>query len=230
MARFSAANEAIAREIIARYPKPKSATVPLCHLAQEQDGYLTADGMAHIAELIGITPAEVLGTASFYEMFKLKPCGKYLVGVCTNISCMLLGAEDLLHHAEESLGVRHGGTTEDGMFTLEEMECLAACTQAPAVQVNYRYFNELTSEGFDRLIDDLANDRLADDVPPHGTLARVRQHITLDRAADPSHAAPTVVAPASLVSANAAAVVTDIETAKTSRKKKTSTDAPKDKS
>jgi NADH-quinone oxidoreductase subunit E len=197
MARFNLANETIAREIIARYPKPKSATIPLCHLAQEQDGYLTADAMAHISELVGVTPAEVLGTASFYEMFKLKPCGTYLVGVCTNISCMLVGGEELLHHAEKTLGVRHGGTTADGMFTLEEMECLAACTEAPATQVNYRYFNNLTPEAFDQLIVDLRDDKLQEVVPPHGTLSRVRQHITAERAADPAHAAPAVVAPAS---------------------------------
>ncbi|MEY2398430.1 MAG: NADH-quinone oxidoreductase subunit [Actinomycetota bacterium] len=174
MARFSANNLVTAQAIIARYPKPRSALVPLCHLAQEQDGYLTDDAMEHIGELIGCTPAQVYGTATFYEMFKLHPTGKYLVGVCTNISCMLSGAYELLEHCERSLGVSVGGTSADGMFTLEEVECSAACTVAPAVQVNYRYEENVTPESFDALVSQLrAGTR--DDIPPHGTLARVRQ-------------------------------------------------------
>ena len=117
MSRLTDANVALAKEIIARYPRPRSALIPLCHLAQEQDGYLAEDAMEHIAELIGCTPTEVLGTASFYEMFKLHPTGRYCVNICTNISCQLLGGEELLEHAEELLGVRAGSTTEDGMFT-----------------------------------------------------------------------------------------------------------------
>lgn len=182
MARLSANNLVTAQAIIARYPKPRSALVPLCHLAQEQDGYLTQDAMAHIGELIGATSAEVYGTASFYEMFKLHPTGKYLVGVCTNISCMLSGAYELLEHCEKSLGVSVGGTTADGVFTLEEVECSAACTVAPAVQVNYRYQDSVTPESFDALVAQLrAGQR--DDIPVHGVLARVRQEPT-DRWAD----------------------------------------------
>lgn len=177
MARFSANNLVTAQAIIARYPKPRSALVPLCHLAQEQDGYLTDDAMEHIAELVGVTPAQVLGTASFYEMFKLHPCGKYVVGVCTNISCMLTGAYELLEHCEKSLGVSVGGTTADGMFTLEEVECSAACTVAPAVQVNYRYQDRMTPEAFDELVADIRAGK-RDDIPQHGTLARIRQEPT----------------------------------------------------
>ena len=133
------------REIIGRYPRPKSALIPLLHLAQEQDGYVTDDAMAHIAELLGVTPAEVYGTASFYEMFKFEPVGRYCVNVCTNISCQLLGAGELLEHAEERLGVKAGGTTADGLFTLEDVECIAACTEAPCLQVNYRYRYQVTT-------------------------------------------------------------------------------------
>lgn len=185
MARFSANNLVTAQAIIARYPKPRSALVPLCHLAQEQDGYLTDDAMEHIAELIGVTPAQVLGTASFYEMFKLHPCGKYVVGVCTNISCMLSGAYELLEHCEQSLGVSVGGTTSDGMFTLEEVECSAACTVAPAVQVNYRYQDKVTPESFDALVADIRAGK-RDDIPQHGTLARIRQEPT-DKWANSGH-------------------------------------------
>ena len=181
MARFTAENLEIARQTINRYPDSRSALIPLCHLVQGQDGYLSEDGMAHIAELLDITPAEVLGTASFYEMFKLHPVGRYLVGVCTNISCLLMGGEELLEHAEHRLGIKAGGTTADGMFTLEDMECLAACTEAPCLQVNYRYFNQVSGEQFDRLVEDLRAGRLADEIPPHGVLARTRQDAAPDR-------------------------------------------------
>lgn len=182
MARLTPDNVMVAREIIARYPRPKSALIPLLHLAQEQDGHLTDDGMAHIAELVGVSAAEVLGTASFYEMFKREPVGRYMVNVCTNISCQLLGGEELLAHAERTLGIRPGQTTPDGLFTLEDVECIAACTEAPCLQVNYRYENRVTPEGFDSLVDDLRSGRRTD-IPPHGTLATIRQHIPEDRRA-----------------------------------------------
>lgn len=184
MPRLNAENSELAERIIARYPRPRSALIPLCHLAQEQDGWLSEEAMAHIAELIGCTSAQVLGTASFYEMFKFHPVGKYCVNVCTNISCQLLGGEELLEHAEETLGVRCGGTTSDGLFTLEDVECVAACTEAPAVQVNYRYFHRLDADSFDELIAGLRSGELDDTVPPHGTLAKVRQDLGPDRMAN----------------------------------------------
>ena len=181
MPRLTEANVAIAREIIGRYPRPKSALIPLLHLAQEQDGWVTEDAMEHLAELVGVTPAEVLGTASFYEMLKREPVGKYVVNICTNISCQLDGAWELLEHAEERLGIKAGSTTADGKFTLEDVECIAACTEAPCLQVNYRYRYKVTPAEFDRLVDDLAAGRLDAEVPPHGTLARVRQHVAPER-------------------------------------------------
>lgn len=182
MARLSDENLQFAREVIGRYPKPKSALIPLLHLAQEQDGMVTDEAMRHIAELLEVTPAEVLGTCSFYEMFKREPVGRYQVNVCTSISCMLVGGDDLLHHAEESLGIKSGGVTEDGMFSLEGVECIAACTEAPCLQVNYRYVNRVSGGAFDELIEDLrAGERPG--IPEHGTLAKVRQHIPADKAA-----------------------------------------------
>jgi NADH-quinone oxidoreductase subunit E len=186
MARFSSENEVVAQEIIGRYPVRKSALIPLCHLAQEQDGHLTEDAMQHIAELTGVTAAEVLGTASFYEMFKRHEVGTYVVNVCTSISCFLLGGDELLHHAEHALGIRTGATTVDGLFSLEGYECQAACTEAPCLQVNYRYFHNVTTADFDRLVDDLRAGRRQDEIPPHGTLARTRQQIPADRAAGPA--------------------------------------------
>ena len=175
MSRLSDANVTLAKEIMARFPRPKSAMIPLLHLAQEQDGHVSNEAMIHIGELLGITAADVYGTASFYEMFKFEPIGKYCINICTNISCHLVGSWNLLHHAEDRLGVKAGGTTEDGMFTLEDVECIAACTEAPAIQVNYRYRYKVTPANFDQLLDDLRNGRIADEIPPFGTLSRVRQ-------------------------------------------------------
>jgi NADH-quinone oxidoreductase subunit E len=183
MARLSPENLVVAAEIIGRYPVKKSALIPLLHLAQQQDGYVTDDAMAHIGELVDVSSAEVLGTCSFYEMFKREPVGRYVVNVCTNISCQLVGGEELLHHAEKTLGIKSGNTTPDGMFTVEDVECIAACTEAPCLQVNYRYRHRITHDEFDQLVDDLRNGRLDDEVPPHGTLARVRQSIPADRRA-----------------------------------------------
>lgn len=190
MPRLSPDNLQRAREIIGRYPRSRSALIPLCHLAQEQDGWLAPEAMEHIAELLELTPAEVLGTASFYEMFKLHPVGTYLVGVCTNISCMLVGGEELLEHCSSSLGIKPGSTTDDGMFTLEEMECLAACTEAPCLQVNYRYFGNVSNDAFDQLVGDLRAGRRKDEIPPHGTLSRVRQTVAGDRWANSGAATP----------------------------------------
>jgi NADH-quinone oxidoreductase subunit E len=193
MSRLSPENLQIAEEIISRYPVAKSALIPLLHLAQEQDGYVAADAMAHLGELVGVTPAEVLGTASFYEMFKLQPVGRYVVNVCTNIACQLLGGEELLHHAETALGIRAGGTTTDGLFTLEDVECIAACTEAPCMLVNYRYFYRVADEDFDAIVDDLRAGRqptrsaaeagAEGAIPAHGTLAQVRQRIPAERRA-----------------------------------------------
>ena len=182
MARFTTDNAAVADDIIARYPVKKSALIPLLHLAQEQDGYVTDDAMKHIAELVDVTPAEVLGTCSFYEMFKREPVGDYVVNVCTNISCMLLGGEELLHHLEHRLGIKAGDTTPDGKFTLEDVECIAACTEAPCLQVNYRYFPRISNDEVDVLIDDLRAGKRAHEVPRHGTLSRVRQQLPDSRA------------------------------------------------
>lgn len=181
MSRLTDDNVKLAREIIARYPRAKSALVPLLHLAQEQDGYVARDAMVHIGELVGVTSAEVYGTASFYEMFRFEPIGKYLINICGTMSCALMGAHDLMQRAEEKLGVKVGGTTSDGMITLAHAECQAACTEAPCLQVNYRYRYRVTPDEVETLIDDLYAGRLSDEIPPHGTLARVRQQPGSDR-------------------------------------------------
>ena len=180
MARLSEANLRIAQEIISLYPRKKSALIPLLHLAQEQDGYVTDDAMEHLAELLDQTPAEVLGTCSFYEMFKREPVGDYRINICHGIACHLLGADELIHHAEESLGVRQGTVTSDGI-SIEGVECIAACTEAPCLQVNYRYMNKVSSEGFDALVAGLRDGSV--EVPKHGALALTRQSIPEGKAA-----------------------------------------------
>jgi NADH-quinone oxidoreductase subunit E len=182
MSRLTDANAALAREIISRYPRRKSALIPLLHLSQEQNGYVTQEAMRHIAELLDLTPAEVYGTATFYEMFRFEPTGRYLINICGTISCALMGADELMHHAEQVLGVKAGSTTPDGMITLQHAECQAACTEAPTLQVNYRHRFRVTNADFDQLVDDLRAGRLEHDIPPHGTLGRNRQHIPADRA------------------------------------------------
>ena len=181
MSRLKEANLKIAKEIIARYPRRKSALIPLLHLAQEQDGYVTREAMVHLAELVGVTSAEVYGTATFYEMFRFEPIGKYLVNICGTMSCALMGSEELMHHAEKRLGIKAGGTTRDGMFTLAHAECQAACTEAPCLQVNYRYRLRVTPADLDILIDQLESGKLSDEIPAHGVLAKVRQHIPQSR-------------------------------------------------
>jgi NADH-quinone oxidoreductase E subunit len=164
-----------ARQLISLYPEPRSALLPLCHLAQEQDGWLRPEAITEIAELVGVTAAEVRGTATFYDMLHTEPVGKYLVSVCTNIACILDGAAELLAHAEERLEVRVGSTTEDGLFTLEEAECLADCDRPPCVQVNHRFVRTTTPAQFDALIDELSTGGRAEEIPPHGTLVRIRR-------------------------------------------------------
>ena len=136
---FDAANLDKARDIIARYPHKKSAVLPLLHLAQDQDGWVTPDAMVEVAELLDLTPALVLGTCSFYTMFKRKPVGKLIVSVCTNVSCLVNGGNGLLEHLEHRYA-------DDDDVLIEEVECIAACDLAPVLQVNYEFHGPLTGE------------------------------------------------------------------------------------
>ena len=166
-------------DLVALYPQARSAMLPLLHLAQEQDGYLSDAGIAEVAELTNTTPADVRGTASFYEMFHLEPVGKYVVSVCTNIACLLSGGEEMLAHASATLGCAVGATSDDGLFTLEEAECLADCDYSPCVQVNHRYVRTTTPATFDAMVGELRAGKLDHDVPAHGTLVRVRRSVGL---------------------------------------------------
>ena len=186
MARLTPDNVRRAKDLIGLYPQSRSALIPMLHVAQEQDGWLTPEAMEHVGELLGITPAEVYGTASFYDMLFTEPVGRHLVSVCTNLACLLNGGVELLEHAEASLGIAAGGTTHDGEFTLEEVECIAFCGAAPCLAVNWRFFGSVSPDTFDQLVDDLRAGRLADEVPPHGTLCRVRRNVGLTSAGSPA--------------------------------------------
>jgi NADH-quinone oxidoreductase subunit E len=128
-----------AREIIGQYPQAKSAILPLAHLAQDQDGWLSDDAMREIAELVGVTPAEVNGTCSFYTMFKREPVGKLLVSVCTNVTCLVVGGPEIHKTLTEKYGL-------DDEVTVEEVECLAKCDGAPCFQVNYEFIEKTTPQ------------------------------------------------------------------------------------
>lgn len=141
--------------LIERYPERRSALIPALKLAQREAGYLSAKVLCELAEIFRLTPNEVHEVASFYTMLFRKPVGKYVIWVCTNISCMLCDAEGILAHLESRLGIRPGETTPDGRFTLMEAECLASCGTAPVVQINDDYFENLTLEKLDRILDGL---------------------------------------------------------------------------
>ena len=144
---FTPANLDAAREIIARYPHKKSAMLPLLHLAQDQEGWVTQDAMEEIAGLLDVTPTLVLGTCSFYTMFKREPAGKLIVSVCTNVSCLVNRGPELLEH------LQHRYATDPDV-TVEEVECIAACDLAPVIQVNYEFHGPLTDQEADTIIDE----------------------------------------------------------------------------
>jgi NADH-quinone oxidoreductase subunit E len=144
-----------AREIIARYPRARSALLPMLHLVQADDGYVSPDGIALCAEELGLTKAEVGAVATFYTMYKRRPAGDWLVSVCTNTVCGMLGGDAIFGALSEHLGVGHDETTADGTITLEHAECLAACDYAPVVTVNYEFFDQQTPDSSLRLVGDL---------------------------------------------------------------------------
>ncbi|KDE98443.1 NADH dehydrogenase [Mycolicibacterium aromaticivorans JS19b1 = JCM 16368] len=144
-----------AAEIIARYPQARSALLPLLHLVQSEDGYLTGAGITFCAEQLGLTEAEVTAVATFYSMYRRTPTGDYLVGVCTNTLCAIMGGDAILDTLETELGIHAGGTTADGRITLEHIECNAACDYAPVIMVNWEFFDNQTPASARQLVDDI---------------------------------------------------------------------------
>jgi len=152
--RFSDEFETRFAEMITHYPTKRSALVPTLLYAQDEVGHLSDEVIAELAQRLDLTELEVRNVISYYSMLTTKPRGKYNVQVCTNIACMLRGGEELLDHSRKRLGIGHKGTTADGLFSLEEVECIGACSWAPAVQVNYDYHENLTIEKLDQVLDE----------------------------------------------------------------------------
>ena len=151
---FSPALAARFDRLVTLYPLRRSALVPMLLYAQDEVGYISKEVIAEIAERIGIRENDVESVLSYYSMLRTKPAGKYNLQVCTNISCMLRDGYGILEHCKKRLGIDHKGVTPDGMFSLEEVECIGACCWAPAMQVNYDFYDNLTTEKVDQIIED----------------------------------------------------------------------------
>jgi NADH-quinone oxidoreductase E subunit len=153
--RFDDAMEKRIRQILGRYPTPRAAVLPVLWMCQELWGWVSPGIMTAVAERLELAPAFVEGVVTFYTMYQTEPPGKYLLQVCTTLSCQLCGTSALVEHLEERLGIGLGQTTPDGRFTLLDVQCLGACGEGPVVQVNGDYYTELTIEKVDQLLDEL---------------------------------------------------------------------------
>jgi NADH-quinone oxidoreductase subunit E len=153
-----------AKDIIARYPQARSALLPLLHLVQSEEGYVSPHGIEYCAGLLDLTSAEVAAVATFYTQYKRRPNGDYTVGVCTNTLCAIMGGDQIFATLKDHLGVGHDETTEDGKVTLEHLECNAACDYAPVVMVNWEFFDNQTPESATAIVDGLRSGDL-----PHPT-------------------------------------------------------------
>ncbi len=141
-------------KLVTLYPLRRSALIPMLLYAQDEVGYISDAVIAEIAARIGIQESDVLSVLSYYSMLRTKPAGKFNVQVCTNICCMLRGGNELLEHCSKRLGIGHKGVTPDGIFSLEEVECIGGCSWAPAVQINYDFHENLTPESMDRVLNE----------------------------------------------------------------------------
>jgi NADH-quinone oxidoreductase subunit E len=153
--KFSDQLESRYAAMLPRYPTKRSLLVPMLLYAQDEIGYITDEVISELAARLDLTDLEVRNVISYYSMFTTKPRGKYHVQVCTNVSCLLRGGEELFRHCAEKLGIGNKQTTPDGIFSLEEVECIGACSWAPAMQVNYHYHENMTPEQLDELLDGL---------------------------------------------------------------------------
>jgi len=152
---FSGETRAKHDRLLARYPNREAAILPTLYLAQREFGHLSDEAILYVADLLGFTPARIYGVATFYTMYNKKPVGKYHLQVCRNLSCSLMGAEHLIEHVARKIGVKPGETTADGRFTLSTVECLGSCGTAPVMQVNDDYYENLTEESIDAILDGL---------------------------------------------------------------------------
>ena len=144
------------RSILTRYPTKRAALLPTLHLAQREFGYISSETIEYIASLLELTPAEVWNAVSFYSLFYRKAMGMYVVQVCQTLSCSLLGAQHILDHLVKKLGINPGETTSDKRFSLLKVECLGSCGTAPVMRINDEYYENLTTEKIDALLDSLS--------------------------------------------------------------------------
>ncbi len=158
--RFSDQLEAKFQSLLSRYPVKRSALVPMLLFAQDEVGWLSPEVMVEIGRRLGLSQLQVEEVVSYYSMLRRQPAGRHHIQVCTNICCLLRGAELIWDHARKKLGIGHKQVSPDGLFSLEEVECIGACAWAPALQINYDYHQEMTPEKFDRLIEELRKTRL----------------------------------------------------------------------
>jgi NADH-quinone oxidoreductase subunit E len=147
-------------DLVRRYPEKRSALIPILHEVQAEVGYLSPEAIEWVAAYLGLSPADVMSVASFYDMLNLEPVGKHMIYVCQNLSCALLGAERLIRHLESALGIRMGETTPDGLISLKRMECLASCGTAPAIQIDGTFYEKMTPKKLDDLLERLRDGRL----------------------------------------------------------------------
>src|SRR5437868_1783840 len=151
--KFSEQLEQRFSEMLTHYPTKRSVLVPTLLYMQDEIGYLSDEAIREVAQRLDLSELEVRNVISYYSMLTMKPRGKFNVQVCRNICCMLAGSDDIIHHVQQRLGVGHKGTTADGMFSFEEVECIGACSWAPAMQVNYDFHERLTREKVDEVLD-----------------------------------------------------------------------------
>ncbi|GEN80925.1 NADH-quinone oxidoreductase subunit NuoE [Actinotalea fermentans] len=193
-----------AAAITARYPDPRSALLPLLHLVQSEDGFVSPDGIAFCAATLGLTTAEVSAVATFYSQFKRHPNGTYTVGVCTNTLCAIMGGDAIFDELSAHLGVGHDETTADGAITLERIECNAACDYAPVMMINWEFFDEQTPESALAVVDKLiagepvAPTRGASSVCTFKAMSRVLAGFPDGRAGEGVGAGPATLAGARL--------------------------------
>lgn len=152
---FSPETEAKIDALIAKYPRKRSAMLPMIHLAQLEQGRVSEEAINYIAERLDLQPIEVYEVVTFYSMYFMEDIGKYHLQVCRTLSCMLCGAQELTAHLEKKLGIKPGQVTADGRFRLSEVECLGSCTTAPVLQINFDYYENLTPEKVDEILEAL---------------------------------------------------------------------------
>jgi NADH-quinone oxidoreductase subunit E len=152
---FSKENEEKFKELLTRYPKKDSLSLPCLWMIQRQEGWISPEAIVYLAQKLETTPANIYSIASFYTMFHLEPIGKYHIQMCKTLSCMLAGSDFIKKHLEKKLGIKFGQTTQDGKFTLSEVECLGSCGTSPVIQLNDDYIQNVSIEKIDKILDEL---------------------------------------------------------------------------